>query len=263
MKKFHGTKDTMTLHSELRHSDDVEQLMEENQSEFDLLSMAEYLNELLYKNQKKINEVGTVEVRLYDENFNQVQSFLLEKAEGIQNVSFSPDYKGKAAYIGFMANDELLLDYSTFETTVYSIAFNTVNNEGIALTYKMRDLTYWNSYNLDYEMMEDGSLFAKYDEIYAEIMFCFPEEIDMSKCSSVEARVQCEVGNLAIKLYDEAFNELNVHYNIKTNGVQTKVLNYSTEEKIYGIGIMTCDDSLTDYSQCVVKVESVTFYMLE
>jgi len=209
------------------------------------------------------NEVGTVEVRLYDENFNQVQSFLLEKAEGIQTVSFSPEYKGKAAYIGFMANDELLLDYSTFETTVYSIAFNTVNNEGIALTYKMRDLTYWNSYNLDYEIMEDGSLFAKYDEIYAEIMFCFPEEIDMSKCSSVEARVQCEVGNLAIKLYDEAFNELNVHYNIKTNGVQTKVLNYSTEEKIYGIGIMACDDSLTDYSQCVVKVESVTFYMLE
>ncbi len=140
------------------------------------------------------NEVGTIEIRLYDEDFNQVQSFLLEKADGIQTVSFSPDYKGKVAYIGFMAKDELLLDYSAFETTVYSIAFCTSNREGTPLTYKISDLTYGNSYSLNYDMMDDGSLFARYDALYAEIMFCFPEEIDMSKCNSVEVRVKSEAG---------------------------------------------------------------------
>ncbi len=139
----------------------------------------------------------------------------------------------------------------------------TSNPERTQVTYKISDLTYWNSYNLDYEIMEDGSLFAKYDEIYAEVMFCFPEEIDMSKCSRVEARVKSEAGNLAIKLYDEAFNELYVYYNIKTNGMQMKVFNSSTKEKIAGIGFMTCDEGLTDYSQCEASIESVTFYMEE
>ena len=135
--------------------------------------------------------------------------------------------------------------------------------EGTTLTYKMSDLTYWNSYYLDYEYGEDGSLFARYDELYAEIMFCFPEEIDMSKCIRVEAMVKSEAGKLAIKLYDNAFNEMDVQYGIKTIGMQKKVLNYSTEEMVAGIGIMTCDTSLTDYSQCVAEVESITFYMEE
>lgn len=135
--------------------------------------------------------------------------------------------------------------------------------EGTTLTYKMSDLTYWNSYYLDYEYGEDGSLFARYDELYAEIMFCFPEEIDMSKCIRVEATVKSEAGKLAIKLYDNAFNEMDVQYGIKTIGMQNKVLNYSTKGKIAGIGIMICDKELADYSQCEASIESITFYMEE
>jgi len=131
------------------------------------------------------------------------------------------------------------------------------------LTYKMSDLTYWNSYYLDYEYGEDGSLFVRYDELYAEIMYCLPAEIDMSKCVRVEAKVKSEAGKLAIKLYDSAFNEMDVYYGIKTMGMQNKVLNYSTEETIAGIGIMTCDKELTDYSQCEARIESITFYMEE
>ena len=41
LKKLYGNKDTKTLQSELRHSDDVESFMEANQSEFDLISMSE------------------------------------------------------------------------------------------------------------------------------------------------------------------------------------------------------------------------------
>lgn len=42
-------KDTVTLQSELRHSESVEQFMKENQSELCMMSVSDYLNELLIK----------------------------------------------------------------------------------------------------------------------------------------------------------------------------------------------------------------------
>lgn len=42
-------KDTVTLQSELRHSENVELFMRENRTEFDVMSVSEYLNELLKK----------------------------------------------------------------------------------------------------------------------------------------------------------------------------------------------------------------------
>lgn len=209
------------------------------------------------------NEAGDLAIKFYDQGFNTVETYYQGKTEGIQNIFLKPNYKGRVSKIGFMACDDDLLDYSTFETIIYSLEFQFVYEEGRAVTYNIDDLTFRQSYNLDYEIMDDGSLFVRYDQLYAEIMFCFPEEIDMSKCSYVEARVESEAGKLAIKLYDKAFNEIDVHYGLKTMGVQNKVLNYSAEEKIAGIGFMTCDKSLTDYSQCVASIESVTFYMLE
>lgn len=42
-------KDTMTLQSELRHSESMELFIKENQSEFDTMSVSEYLGVLLQK----------------------------------------------------------------------------------------------------------------------------------------------------------------------------------------------------------------------
>lgn len=42
-----GKKDTLTLQSELRHSESVEQFVKENQSELTMMSVSDYLNELL------------------------------------------------------------------------------------------------------------------------------------------------------------------------------------------------------------------------
>lgn len=42
-------KDTKRLQSELKHSENVELFIRENQAEFDLVNMSEYLNELLKK----------------------------------------------------------------------------------------------------------------------------------------------------------------------------------------------------------------------
>ncbi len=46
---FNRRKDTITLQSELRHSESVEQFVRENQAELGVLSVSEYLNSLLKK----------------------------------------------------------------------------------------------------------------------------------------------------------------------------------------------------------------------
>ena len=46
---FSRRKDTITLQSELRHSESVEQFVKENQAELGVLSVSEYLNSLLKK----------------------------------------------------------------------------------------------------------------------------------------------------------------------------------------------------------------------
>lgn len=42
-------KDTIALQSELRHTENIEQFVKENKSEFDIVSVAEYLSSLLKK----------------------------------------------------------------------------------------------------------------------------------------------------------------------------------------------------------------------
>ena len=89
MKKLYGTKDTMTLQSELRHSENVEQFMEANQSEFDLLSMAEYSNELLKKYKVEKSDVvkrggftGTYLYHIFDGTKNPSRDKLIQLALG-------------------------------------------------------------------------------------------------------------------------------------------------------------------------------------
>lgn len=48
-KNLKEKKDTVTLQSELRCSENIEQFVKENKSEFDIVSMAEYLSSLLKK----------------------------------------------------------------------------------------------------------------------------------------------------------------------------------------------------------------------
>ena len=69
---------------------------------------------------------GEVAVTLYDENGKLAENFyhpygMLE--EDGMSFYWNPMFTGKASYIGFMANDGKLEDYSNFDSTVYSITF--------------------------------------------------------------------------------------------------------------------------------------------
>ena len=89
MDKKNGRKDTMTLQSELRHSEDVERFMEANQAEFDLISMSEYLNELLKKYKLEKSDVvkrggftGTYLYHIFDGTKKTSRDKLIQLALG-------------------------------------------------------------------------------------------------------------------------------------------------------------------------------------
>ncbi len=130
------------------------------------------------------------------------------------------------------------------------------------ITYDFNDLYYKTSYGTDYEIATDGSITLRYNGLYQEIKLGFPETIDMSHCLGVTVKMKSEVGNLAIKLYDEGFNEVYVRYDGMTSGVAQHPLTPALTTKVAGIGLMECTE-MTDYSPFVATVYSVTFHMDE
>ena len=131
------------------------------------------------------------------------------------------------------------------------------------LTYDFNDLTYNTSYGTTYTVLDDGSISLQYDGLYQEIKLALPQTLDMSYCTGVSVKMKSEIGNLAVKLYDESFAEVAVTYDGKTNGIADKYITPDPASKVAGIGLMACDNDMTDYSLFDATVYSVTFTMKE
>ncbi len=216
-----------------------------------------YCKDFLVKLQ---NEVGEITVVLYDEEMKEVERIPLGKTAGIEKISVAPKYKGKLEYVGFMATDEELTDYSAFEAIVYYIYIFPMDPSTEKVSYVMTDLTEKQHYNVEHSYHEDGSLSMAFDRLYGEIKLALPEPIDMSYYDTVGLELESEDGVFALRFYDESFQEIEGVYEIKTAGVMERMHIPTTESMIYGIGLMTCDTSLTDYSDCEATVYSISFY---
>ncbi len=131
------------------------------------------------------------------------------------------------------------------------------------LTYNFNDLIYNSSYGTTYTVLEDASISLQYTGIYQEIKLALPVTLDMSYCTGVTVTLKSEIGNLAVKLYDENFKEVSVNYNCKTTGIGEATVPYDAATKVAGIGLMACDNDLTDYSLFDATVYSITFQMKE
>ena len=129
------------------------------------------------------------------------------------------------------------------------------------VTYTFKDLIYNTSYGTTYKVLDDGSISLQYADIYQEIKLSLPEALDMNYCSGVTVKMKSEIGNLAVKLYDESFAEVFVRYDGKTNGIADHKLNPALTTKVAGIGLMACENNMTDYSLFDATVYSVTFHM--
>ena len=128
------------------------------------------------------------------------------------------------------------------------------------ITYDFNDMVREMSYGTDYYVESDGSISLRYEGLYQEIKLRLPEKIDMSHCIGVTVKMKSEVGNLAVKLYDEAFNEVAVRYDGLTSGIDDFHLSPSITTQVAGIGLMACSE-MADYSNFVATVYSVTFHM--
>ncbi len=131
------------------------------------------------------------------------------------------------------------------------------------LTYDFNDLTYNTSYGTTYTVLDDGSISLQYDGLYQEVKLALPQTLDMSYCTGVTVKMKSEIGNLAVKLYDENFEQVAVSYDGKTSGIADKTISHDPASKVAGIGLMACDNDMTDYSLFDATVYSVTFQMKE
>lgn len=130
------------------------------------------------------------------------------------------------------------------------------------LTYDFNDLIYSESYGTVYEVGEDGSIALQFEKQYQEIKLTIPKEIDMSYCYQITVKAQSSYGPLSFKLYDSAWNQIFVEYNLKGDTVTEYKLTPSIGDTAAGIGLMSLEE-MPDFSQYKAVVYSVTFHMDE
>lgn len=207
------------------------------------------------------SEVGDIAVILYDENRTAVETFYVERLNETKEVFFSPKYKGKVAYVGFMANDGDLEDYSEFAATIYYVDFMVINPETPKISYTMAELAEENYYFMERTYNEDGSVTLDFERLYGELMLRFPEEIDLRYCTGIGVVMESEVGDLTVNFYDNEFEHVESFYDYTTDGVTEKLLNPLSGVLVGGIGLMIDDQELEDFTDCNATIYAVNFYM--
>lgn len=124
------------------------------------------------------------------------------------------------------------------------------------LTWNFKDFSYSTSYGTTYTVESDGAITLQYAGQYQEIKLDLPQDLDMSYCTRITVKMKSEAGPLAIKLYDEGYNEIFVQYNLTTSGVSDITLMPVLNTKAHGIGLMANEATCTD-----AVVYSFTFHM--
>lgn len=224
----------------------------------------EYCNRLVVWAENKIGDIAIV---LYNEDYEELEHLYLDKTEGGGEFFFYPKTKEKVEYIGFMANDGELTDYSEFESMISYVDFYTVNPENSKISYDMADLKVEDYYYLNsirWEEEGEGSVLLNYNRVYGEMKLALPEPVDMRQCIGVSVVMDTGGEAFTVKLYDEVFHELDYSYDHVTNGMEEVVLDVWVTGDVYGIGLMLDEvngSERTDYSNSVVTVQSINFYM--
>ena len=222
----------------------------------DVINM-EYCDEIVVRMK---NEVGDIAIVLYDEDYRAVETLYYGKTEGACEVHFNTTYGGNIEYIGFLANDGELMDYSEFETVIYYVDFHIVNPDSPKYSYKIADMTEHEYYYLEREYNEDGSVHIEYNHIYGELMLSLPEPVDMRECKVIGVKMDSKY-QVTMTYYDKDFNPLSWSCENQTDGVHEELYDPINKYMIYGVGLMTEDHDLEDYSDCEATFYEVNFYL--
>lgn len=208
------------------------------------------------------NEVGDIVVKFYDTDFQEVYAFEPGITNGVEEVWCYPELTQRVAKIGFAAEDRTLPNYDSFETIVYSIDYHFLNPEDKHVSYDFSEMTYEESYNVNYRIDEDGVMVAEYDKVYGDIVFRLPAMVDMSQCTAVSMKIKNEAGNFGLIFLGENLEEVDSWYiDERSGGMHERLYFPKCKEKVAAIGLMASDSELLDYSSYAVSVEYIGFFM--
>ncbi len=222
----------------------------------DLIDL-QYCTEIAFKLK---NEVGRIALNFYNEEGETVLVLYPEITSGTEEFVQEVHCKETISSIGVMSCDEDLLDYSQFDTILYWMRLQFYNSEEEAVTYDFNDLTYQDSYYMDYDVKEDGSVDVEFHKLYGEAIWMFPETLDMKKYTEVAVKMKNEDGKLTVKFYDEELNQVEIKYDCKTDGIEAVLVDPSDISKIAGIGLMGDGADESDFSPFAGTVYEVKFY---
>lgn len=229
--------------------------------EFPNLIDLKYCRDIIVKMK---NEVGNLTIKLYDEKRNEFYELYTGRTKGAEEVMFRVALERKMKRIGFLADDDMLLDYSNVEAILYFLRFQFLTEETEDTTYYFSGMVPRDYFNAEYTYLENGRLSVKYSEIYGELKLELPQPVDLSRCVAVTVQLKSRVGMVAVKLYDDAYDAhhpAEEFYDIIPSDHQDRLFVPTSGKTVVGIGLMANDRRLEDYTDFEASFMCVTFHM--
>jgi len=208
--------------------------------------------------------VGNLSLAFYDENGIAVECFDINKTEEMKEFFFSPKCREKVYYMGLMANDPEVEDYSEFAATLSFMEFMVINPDTPKISYTMAELTVEDYYGVEgFTFQDDGSVVIAYNELNGKLKLRFPEEVDTRYCSGVSLVMKSEEGELRLNTYDSEFEFVEEFRNCRTDGVEEELFLLFSRAGVNGIGLKIDVPETEDFSPCSATVYAVNFYFGE
>ena len=198
------------------------------------------------------DQQGTVAFKLYNSANEDLGTFYGQN--GKTEYSIMPTGSGDITRIGVMENDNDRAesgDYPfsvTFESITVKVAEGSAP-QNTSLTYGFGDVEIrerWNASNI----MNDATL--TFTGEYQEFYVALPEPIPAGTCVKAQVAMTGTTGAIALKLYGADYADMGVSY--RTDNVAP-----TTEDAVYGLGIMSLDAPEEGTESYSITFESVTF----
>ena len=130
------------------------------------------------------------------------------------------------------------------------------------ISYNPTDLAIVDARTVNYQINANNSVSIHYNKINSELILELPDQIDLQHCVDMIVTLKNEIGTVAIKLYDESYNEISPHYCGKLQGVIEQSFTLPNKAKIDKIGIMADDNMILDYSGFDIVLYSIRFQFI-
>lgn len=144
----------------------------------------------------------------------------------------------------------------------YKIGKRIVGDVTEKVGYACGKLNRKDSRDVSWEINEDADIIMNFDKAYGQLVLELPEVFDMKYCNRLVVWAENKIGDIAIVLYNEDFEELEQLYLNQTEWVGEYSFYPKTEETVEYVGFMAVDGGTEDGSGFESVIKYVDFYMV-